>query len=95
MVHADSRTVNALRHFGLTSAEGETNGLTVFVRDGRRVFRSYFTAGRGVEALGSTWTFLDLRPLGRQETREDSPKGWPQTPPYEWSRRHDEHDKGR
>jgi predicted dithiol-disulfide oxidoreductase (DUF899 family) len=79
--------------FGLTSAEGETNGLSVFLRDGRRVFRSYFTAGRGVEALGSTWSFLDLTPLGRQETWEDSPKGWRQTPPYEWWRRHDEYDK--
>ncbi len=47
--------------------------------------------GRGVEALGSTWTFLDLTPLGRQENWEDSPKGRPQTPPYEWWRRHDEY----
>ena len=44
-----------------------------------------------VEALGSTWTFLDLTPLGRQETWEDSPNGWPQTPPYIWWRRHDEY----
>jgi predicted dithiol-disulfide oxidoreductase (DUF899 family) len=29
--------------------------------------RSYFTAMRGVEALGSVWTFLDLTALGRQE----------------------------
>ena len=36
-----------------------------------------FTAGRGVEALGSVWSFLDLTPLGRQETWEDSPAGWP------------------
>jgi len=32
------------------------------------MFRTYFTSGRGVEALGSVWTFLDLTPLGRQET---------------------------
>jgi predicted dithiol-disulfide oxidoreductase (DUF899 family) len=49
-------------------------GLSVFLRNGRRVFRIYFTTNRGVEALGSTWTFLDLTPLGRQETWEDSPK---------------------
>jgi predicted dithiol-disulfide oxidoreductase (DUF899 family) len=77
--------------FGLSSDQGETFGLSVFLRDGERVFRTYFTAGRGVEALGSTWTFLDLTPLGRQETWEDSPTGWPQTPPYEWWRRHDEY----
>lgn len=77
--------------FGLTTDEGETFGLSVFLRDGKSVFRTYHTNGRGVEALGSTWTFLDLTPLGRQETWEDSPKGWPQTPPYVWWRRHDEY----
>jgi predicted dithiol-disulfide oxidoreductase (DUF899 family) len=77
--------------FGLTTDEGETFGLSVFLRDGRRVFRTYFTTRRGVEAPGSAWTFLDLTPFGRQEDWEDSPKGWPQTPPYEWWRRHDEY----
>jgi predicted dithiol-disulfide oxidoreductase (DUF899 family) len=77
--------------FGVTTEGGETFGLSVFLRDGDEVYRTYFTAGRGVEALGSTWTFLDLTPFGRQETWEDSPKGWPQTPPYEWWRRHDEY----
>jgi predicted dithiol-disulfide oxidoreductase (DUF899 family) len=79
------------RDFGLTTDEGETFGLSVFLRDGDRIFRTYFTSGRGVEALGSVWTFLDLTPLGRQETWEDSPAGWPQTAPYEWWRRHDEY----
>ncbi len=77
--------------FGVTTDAGETFGLSVFLRDGDSVFRSYFTAGRGVEALGSIWTFLDLTPLGRQEEWEDSPPGWPKTPPYEWWRRHDEY----
>jgi predicted dithiol-disulfide oxidoreductase (DUF899 family) len=81
------------RDLGLSTDEGETFGLSVFVRDGSRIFRSYFTAGRGVETLGPVWTFLDLTPFGRQETWEDSPKGWPQTPPYEWWNRHDEYDK--
>jgi predicted dithiol-disulfide oxidoreductase (DUF899 family) len=39
--------------FGLTTDRGESFGLSVFLRDGDRVFRTYFTAGRGVEALGS------------------------------------------
>jgi predicted dithiol-disulfide oxidoreductase (DUF899 family) len=78
--------------FGLTTDRGETFGLSVFLRDGGSVFRTYFTSGRGVEALGSTWTFLDLTPLGRQEEWEDSPEGWPQTPPYVWWRRHDEYE---
>jgi len=71
--------------------DGENFGLSVFLRDGDSVFRTYFTTARGVEALGSVWTFLDLTPLGRQEEWEDSPGGYPQTKPYEWWRRHDEY----
>jgi len=77
--------------FGLTTDRGETFGLSVFLRDDDRVFRTYFTTTRGVEALGSVWTFLDLTPYGRQEDWEDSPEGWPQTPRYQWWRRHDEY----
>ena len=77
---------------GVTTDGEESFGLSVFLRDGQDVFRTYFTSGRGVEALGSNWTFLDLTPLGRQEDWEDSPPGWPQTPRYEWWRRHDEYD---
>ncbi len=78
--------------FGLTTEEYETFGLSVFLRDGDDVYRSYFTTRRGVEPLGSVWSFLDVTPLGRQEQWEDSPAGWPQGPPYEWWRRHDEYD---
>ena len=63
--------------------------LDVFLRDGDRVFLTYATTGRGVEALGSVWTFLDLTPLGRQEEWEDTPPGRPQSPPYQWWRLHD------
>jgi predicted dithiol-disulfide oxidoreductase (DUF899 family) len=72
--------------------DGESFGLSAFVRDDNGVFRTYFTTHRGVEALGSVWTFLDLTPLGRQENWEDSPAGYPQTKPYEWWRRHDEYE---
>jgi predicted dithiol-disulfide oxidoreductase (DUF899 family) len=78
--------------FGVTTDRGETFGLSVFLRDGDDVYRTYFTSGRGVEALGSIWTFLDLTPLGRQEDWEDSPEGYPQTSRYEWWRRHDEYE---
>ena len=71
--------------------DGESFGLSAFIRDGNDVFRTYFTTQRGVEALGSVWTFLDVTPLGRQEEWEDSPAGYPQTKPYEWWRRHDEY----
>jgi predicted dithiol-disulfide oxidoreductase (DUF899 family) len=71
--------------------DGETFGLSVFLREGDEIFRTYFTNRRGVEALGSVWTFLDLAPLGRQEEWEDSPVGYPQTKPHDWWRRHDEY----
>jgi predicted dithiol-disulfide oxidoreductase (DUF899 family) len=63
----------------------------VLLRDGNDVYRTYFTSGRGVETLGPVWTLLDLTPFGRQEEWEDSPEGYPQTPPYAWWRRHDEY----
>jgi predicted dithiol-disulfide oxidoreductase (DUF899 family) len=77
--------------FGVTTERGERFALSVFVRDGDEVFCTYVTSGRGVEALGSVWTFLDLTPLGRQETWEDTPPGRPQGEPYTWWRAHDEY----
>ncbi len=68
----------------------EWHGTNVFIRQGDRVFRSYFVNNRGDEALGSTWSYLDLTPLGRQEEWEDSPDGYPQSPPYGWWIWHDE-----
>jgi predicted dithiol-disulfide oxidoreductase (DUF899 family) len=77
--------------FSLSTPGGETSGTSVFFRDEARVFRTYFTTGRGDETLGNFWTFLDLTPYGRQENWENSPEGWPQSEPYVWWRRHDEY----
>ena len=41
--------------------------------------------------MGSTWNYLDITALGRQEEWEDSPEGYPQTPPYKWWNWHDEY----
>lgn len=68
----------------------EWHGTNAFIRDGDRVFRTYFINNRGDEALGSTWSYLDMTALGRQETWEDSPEGYPQSPPYEWWLWHDD-----
>lgn len=79
--------------FGRTTDKGENYGLSVFIRDdSSKVYRTYFTDGRGVEGL-NIWTFLDLTPLGRQEDWEDSPAGGPRTKPSMWWRRHDEYGK--
>jgi predicted dithiol-disulfide oxidoreductase (DUF899 family) len=67
----------------------EWHGTNAFIRDGDRVFRTYFLNNRGDEALGSTWSYLDITALGRQEQWEDSPEGYPQTPQYQWCNYHD------
>lgn len=77
--------------FGVTTDAGETFRLSVFLRDGDEIYLTYFASDRGLEALGTVWSLLDVTPYGRRETWEDSPAGWPQTPPYTWWRRHDEY----
>ena len=72
----------------------EWHGTNSFIREGDRIFRTYFVNSRGDEAVGSTWSYLDLTALGRQEEWEDSPDGYPQTPPYQWWKRHDEYGSG-
>jgi len=71
---------------------GEWHGHNAFVRDGERIYRTYFVDARGDEALGSTWSYLDITAFGRQEDWEDSPEGRPQTPPYRWWNYHDAYD---
>lgn len=83
------------RDMGVTSDQGESPGLSVFLRDGDDVYRTYFISARGLEAVGTVWSLLDLTPYGRQETWEESPEGWPQTEPYQWWRRHDEYGEQR
>jgi predicted dithiol-disulfide oxidoreductase (DUF899 family) len=65
------------KDFGVTTPEGETFGLSTFLRVGGDVFHTYFTTDRGLEAVDTNFTLLDWTPLGRQEKWEDSPAGWP------------------
>jgi predicted dithiol-disulfide oxidoreductase (DUF899 family) len=69
----------------------EWHGTNAFIRDGDNVFRTYFINNRGDEQMGSTWNYLDITALGRQEEWEDSPEGYPQTPPYKWWNWHDDY----
>jgi len=75
--------------FGTTTPEGEDFRMSVFLRDGADIFRTYYTLDRGVESLGSSFTLMDLTPYGRQEDWEDTPAGRPKGPRYEWWRHHD------
>ena len=57
----------------------EWHGHNAFIRDGDRMFRTYFINSRGDEAMGTVWSYLDMTALGRQEEWEDSPEGYPQS----------------
>ncbi|MGC2209864.1 MAG: DUF899 family protein [Candidatus Korobacteraceae bacterium] len=66
-----------------TLLEGRRVGrfyLVCYLRKGSRVFETYWTTGRGVEAMDNSYRLLDLTVFGRQESWEDSPAGWPQRP---------------
>ena len=77
--------------FRVSSERGEIFALSVFLRDGDDIYRSYVTSSRGVDRLRLDFNLLDLTPFGRQEEWEDSPEGWPQTEAYTWWRKHDEY----
>jgi predicted dithiol-disulfide oxidoreductase (DUF899 family) len=55
-------------HFGMKAC---------YLRVGDRVFETYWTTGRGCEAMGNSYGMLDMTVHGRQEAWEDSPAGWP------------------
>ena len=60
---------------------GRTPGvmhLVCYVRDGDRVYETYWTNYRGVEVMDYSFALTDLTVYGRQEPWEDSPPGWPQ-----------------
>jgi predicted dithiol-disulfide oxidoreductase (DUF899 family) len=65
----DSRAVTAGRPFGY---------LAFFLREGDRVYETYWSTGRGTEAMAWSYALLDRTVYGRQEEWEDSPAGWPQ-----------------
>jgi predicted dithiol-disulfide oxidoreductase (DUF899 family) len=67
----------------------ELFGLNIFIHLDDRVYHTFFLNGRGIEDIGSTFSLLDLTPLGRQEEWQDVPKGRPQGEPYIWWRLHD------
>jgi predicted dithiol-disulfide oxidoreductase (DUF899 family) len=61
------------RHIGLMH-------LVSYLHDDDRVFETYWTTRRGVEAMDYSFALMDLTVYGRQEAWEDSPAGWPIRP---------------
>jgi predicted dithiol-disulfide oxidoreductase (DUF899 family) len=86
-VSSVSTTFN--EEFRATVDGEERQAISVFLRDGERIFHTWSTFARGEEPFMLPFDLLDLTPYGRQESWEDSPPGWPQRPPYEWMRLHD------
>jgi predicted dithiol-disulfide oxidoreductase (DUF899 family) len=70
--------------------QGESHGLSVFLRDGDSMFHTYSTYARGTDLLAGTYNYLDLTPLGRQEDWEE-PSGRSNSPFLAWVRHHDKY----
>ncbi len=71
-------------------AQGESHGLSVFLRDGASIFHTYSTYARGADLLVGTYNYLDLTALGRQEDWEE-PSGRSDGPFMHWVRHHDKY----
>jgi predicted dithiol-disulfide oxidoreductase (DUF899 family) len=75
--------------FTQDSGVGMYQGVSVFLRDGDDVFRTYFTNGRGGDLLTGTLRYLDLTPFGRQEEWEEAGRGNDEA--SSWWRLHDQY----
>jgi predicted dithiol-disulfide oxidoreductase (DUF899 family) len=89
-----SGTAQFNRDLDVSDQSGNSFGLNIFYRDGNDIYRTHFVARRGIEAFGTSWSFFDVTPMGRQENWQDAPAGTPQGEPYDWWRRHGEYDAG-
>jgi predicted dithiol-disulfide oxidoreductase (DUF899 family) len=70
---ATGESLNAL----LVGRQAGRMHLVCYVRDGLRVYETYWTTIRGVETMDYSYALMDLTLYGRQEAWEDSPPGWP------------------
>ena len=67
----------------------EWHSTNAFIRDGDRIFRTYFIDSRGDEAMGSTWATSTSPRSAVRRSGKTRPRGCPQTPPYRWWNYHD------
>lgn len=73
-------TSTALDH---PAVAGEQH-LRCYLRQGHDVYLTYESTARGTEVMDPVLGLLDRTVCGRQETWEDSPPGWPQSPTGQW-----------
>jgi predicted dithiol-disulfide oxidoreductase (DUF899 family) len=71
--------------------QGETHGVSAFLRQGEQIFHTYSTYARGADLLVGTYNYLDLTACGRQEDWE-SPPGRSDGPFMSWVRHHDRYE---
>lgn len=89
-VEYNYRTRAELEELGQTyHLTGEQPGISVFLREGARIYHTYSTYGRGLDLLMATYNWLDLTPFGRGE-------GWDGMPDIDgkgldWLRHHDKY----
>jgi predicted dithiol-disulfide oxidoreductase (DUF899 family) len=67
---------------GIVSRMSEAPGISVFYKDGDKIYHTYSTYTRGLDMLNVAYHYMDLVPKGRDE----GPGGQ-----GEWIRRHDEY----
>ena len=70
----------------------EWHGTNVFLRVGDEVYRTYYISARGDEALGSTWSFLDITHTTARRSGRTPPRTGRRPPPYTWGGWHDKYD---
>jgi predicted dithiol-disulfide oxidoreductase (DUF899 family) len=61
----------------LAGRRPNTMYIICYLRQGSKVFETYWTTTRGVEVMDNSYALLDMTVYGRQEEWEDSPAGWP------------------
>jgi predicted dithiol-disulfide oxidoreductase (DUF899 family) len=82
VLEGEHGTVNSPFGADVGAPPGGGFGVNVFLRDGKQVYRTWHTNGRGTEQLSHSFALIDLLPYGRQEEWQDSPENWPQSPTY-------------
>lgn len=71
-VQYNYQDADALRRAGKPwFASGDWHGLSVFLRDGERIYHTYATFARGLDQLLSPYNYLDLTPMGRRDGIDD------------------------
>ncbi|WP_443071056.1 DUF899 domain-containing protein [Streptomyces sp. NBC_01476] len=64
------------RDYEVTTDQGESPGVSAFVREGDQVFHTYSIFDRGGDIFKSFYNYLDITVLGRQEEQLEHPWDW-------------------